>query len=116
MKNELIYGFHAVKMVLQTRPRDVIQLFVQAGRRDQRMSELIAMADMMHIQCDELSKIKLQDIVGESNLHQGIVARCKPLAPWTESELMSCIKGTTDRVLLLVLDGVQDPHNLGACL
>ena len=115
-KHELVYGFHAVKTVLQTRPRDVIQLLVQENRRDPRLTELTKLADSSHIPYEVLSKIKLQELAGEANLHQGIMARCKPLAPWTEKDLMDCVENATDRVLFLILDGVQDPHNLGACL
>ncbi|HLB56951.1 MAG TPA: 23S rRNA (guanosine(2251)-2'-O)-methyltransferase RlmB [Coxiellaceae bacterium] len=114
MSNEFIYGFHAVKTVLQTRPHDVKQLLTLTNRHDQRVTELTKIADTFHIPCAELSKIKLQELLGDVN-HQGIVARCKPLAPWSEKELMHCVENTP-KVLLLVLDGVQDPHNLGACL
>lgn len=114
-KQELIYGFHAVKTVLKTRPRDVIQLLVQANRNDQRLTELTEFAAEHQVSTETLSKAKLQDLLGDVN-HQGIVAKCKPLSAWSETELMNCVLNSTDRIILLVLDGVQDPHNLGACL
>lgn len=114
-KQELIYGFHAVKTALKTRPRDVMQLMMQANRHDQRLTELTDLATTYKIPFETLSKVKLQDLLGEVN-HQGIVAKCKPLSAWTEKELMDCVESSTDRMILLVLDGVQDPHNLGACL
>lgn len=115
-KYELIYGFHAVKTALQLRPHDVLQLYVQANRNDHRLAEMIALAKSFSISCDTLSKIKLQEMIGEDHLHQGVVAKCKPLTAWTEKDLMDHLENSKDRVILLVLDGVQDPHNLGACL
>ncbi len=115
-KHELIYGFHAVKTVLKTRPHDVLQLLVQANRNDHRLIEMTELAASFKIPCETISKIKLQELVGIDANHQGIVANCKPLSAWTEKELMACIENATDRVILLFLDGVQDPHNLGACL
>lgn len=115
-KNELIYGFHAVKTVLKTRPRDVVQLFLQDNRNDHRLAELMAIAESAGVRYESLSKAKLQELAGDATVHQGVIARCKSMAPWTEKELMSFVENATDRVLLLVLDGVQDPHNLGACL
>ncbi len=115
-KQELIYGIHAVKTLLKTRPSDVIQLIVQEGRQDQRVAELTEMASAARIPCETVSKNKLQDWFKEGQNHQGIVAKCKPLSAWTENELFECIENATDRVVLLILDGVQDPHNLGACM
>lgn len=115
-KHEFIYGMHAVKMVLQSRPRDVMELLVQSGRHDQRMTELLSLAEAHDISRNTLSRVKLEELVGEHSVHQGVVARCKPMAAWTEKDLMDCIEASTDRVVILILDGVQDPHNLGACL
>lgn len=114
-KQELIYGFHAVKTVLKTRPRDVIQLLVQTNRNDQRLTEITELATQSKIPIETFSKGKLQDLLGDVN-HQGVAAKCKPLSVWTESELMECVENASDPIVLLVLDGVQDPHNLGACL
>ena len=115
-KIELIYGFHAVKTVLRTRSKDIIQLFVLSNRSDQRLSEIIKLAESLKVKCETLSKIQLQAMVGEEHNHQGIMAKCKPLAPWTETELFESIENVDGRLLFLILDGVQDPHNLGACL
>lgn len=116
MKSELIYGFHAVKTILRTRPKDIIQLFVFSNRHDQRMYEIMSLAEYCKVKYELLSKIQLQKILGEGHHHQGIIAKCKPLIAWTEKELLECVENATDQVVLLILDGVQDPHNLGACL
>ncbi|OGT42200.1 MAG: 23S rRNA (guanosine(2251)-2'-O)-methyltransferase RlmB [Gammaproteobacteria bacterium RIFCSPHIGHO2_12_FULL_40_19] len=115
-RHELIYGFHAVKTVLQTRPRDVMQLFIQSNRNDHRLTEVVNLAELSSIPCDVLPKIKLQEMVGDDHLHQGVIAKCKPLMAWSEQDLMDHVENAKERVVLLVLDGVQDPHNLGACL
>lgn len=115
-KNELIYGFHAVKTALRIRPQDVKQLLIQSNRNDQRLNEIIELANSVHVPHETLSKAKLQEMLGEDRSHQGIIANCKPLTPWTEKDLMQCIEKSVDHVVLLILDGVQDPHNLGACL
>ena len=115
-KNELIYGFHAVKTVIQSRPKDVMQLYIQLGRNDHRLIEMVTLAESFSIPCDTLPKIKLQEMVGDEHLHQGVIAKCRPLTAWSEKDLMDHVENSTDRVILLVLDGVQDPHNLGACL
>ncbi len=113
---DLIYGIHAVKMLLQTRSADVVTLLVQSGRHDQRINEIIQLADSFNVKHEELPKAKLQELAGDTAAHQGIIAKCRPLTAWTEKELMDFVENTEDRVLLLILDGVQDPHNLGACL
>lgn len=117
MKNhELIYGLHAVKTALESRPRDVIQLFLQAGRHDQRFNEITLLAEKAKVPCETISKPQLEKMTGENGRHQGIIARCKPLSAWTEKTLMDCVENRSTPIVLLILDGVQDPHNLGACM
>lgn len=116
MSQELIYGYHAVKTLLQTRPRDIIQLFLQSNRNDQRFNDINALALTTKVTPQFLSQAQLQELAGKNATHQGIIAKCKPLSPWTEKDLLDCVKNSSNRVVLLILDGVQDPHNLGACL
>ena len=114
--DEKIYGLHAVKMILESRPRDVLRLSLQVGRDDQRMEEIIQLADQKNIKYEHVSKTQIEKIVGENVNHQGVVAYCRPMTPWTEKNLMEFVEKKSGSVLLLILDGVQDPHNLGACL
>ncbi|MCX7120496.1 MAG: 23S rRNA (guanosine(2251)-2'-O)-methyltransferase RlmB [Gammaproteobacteria bacterium] len=117
MKNhDIIYGLHAVKTALETRPRDVLQLLLLEGRHDQRFSEINALAEKAKVPRETMSNAQLEKIVGEHARHQGVIARCKPMAAWTEKTLMDCLENKSTPIVLLILDGVQDPHNLGACL
>ncbi|PIZ03415.1 MAG: 23S rRNA (guanosine(2251)-2'-O)-methyltransferase RlmB [Gammaproteobacteria bacterium CG_4_10_14_0_8_um_filter_38_16] len=113
---EFIYGMHAVRTVLQTRPQDVLQLYIQGNRIDKKINEIKKLAESFYVPCELLSAQQLQNKVGETARHQGVVAKCRALSGFSEKELMSYIENTEKPIVLLILDGVQDPHNLGACL
>lgn len=115
-QHEIIYGYHAVKMLLKTRPKDVLQLFVQASRQDHRANEIISLAQSASVNCQTILKVALEKMFGDDIRHQGIVAKCRLQVAWTEAFLIEYVKNATYPVVLLILDGVQDPHNLGACL
>lgn len=114
--DEFIYGFHSVKKILQTRPQDVIRLLLQDNRHDHRFHEIVKLAEEYHVKYEVISKAQLEKILDRAVSHQGIMVRCKPLSTWNEKTLLSFLENKSDSVLLLILDGVQDPHNLGACL
>lgn len=113
---EIVYGIHAVKMLLQMRPHDVLRLCIQNNRSDQKINEIKKLAESFDIACEFMSSQQLQNQVGEVARHQGIVAHCRMMRAWSENDLLQCIECAKNPVVLLVLDGVQDPHNLGACL
>lgn len=115
-KPEVVYGFHAVKMVLKMRPKDVLQLFMQSNRQDHRAAEIITFAQAVPLTLQMVSKEQLDKMVGADIRHQGIVAQCKVQSEWSESDLIDHVTNANYPVVLLILDGVQDPHNLGACL
>ena len=112
--NELIYGLHAVKTLLQTRPKDVLQLFVQQDRTDHRLREVMTLAESFDIRSEVMAKAQFEKKFGSVN-HQGVAVLCRVTQLLTEDDLLSDIEDKKS-LLLLVLDGVQDPHNLGACL
>ena len=112
--NELIYGLHAVKTLLQTRPKDVLQLFVQQDRTDHRLCEVMTLAESFDIRSEVMAKAQFEKKFGSVN-HQGVAVLCRVTQLLTEDDLLSDIEDKKS-LLLLVLDGVQDPHNLGACL
>jgi len=115
-KAENIIGFHAVKTVLETRPSDILRLMiVQSNRRDKRLQELLQIAKSANVHVDQLPEKALPHALQDQR-HQGVIAECKALAPWSEGDLLDAVSATTSPIVLLVLDGVQDPHNLGACL
>lgn len=115
-KTETVVGFHAVKTILESRPSDISRLMiVQSNRRDKRMNELMQLAKSLGVHCDRLPEAALPNRL-QNTRHQGVIAECQELAPWSEGDLLDAVDAATSPVLLLVLDEVQDPHNLGACL
>ncbi len=109
-----IFGLHAVESLLKTHPERVSRLCVLKERGDQKIQTLIQTAKSHSIKIELLSRHDLDRLVKDEN-HQGVVAFCQPVKHFTEDDLDS-ILDSVDKPLLLILDGVQDPHNLGACL
>ena len=111
--NKTLFGFHAVSVRLKTHPESVIEIHVDATRRDQRMRQFIARSKDAGAKVIEGNDEQLAKIAGTTR-HQGVVARVQALLmPHSLDDVMEDIKGMP---LLLILDGVTDPHNLGACL
>jgi 23S rRNA (guanosine2251-2'-O)-methyltransferase len=109
-----VYGLHAVRALLARSPARLRRLYVDARREDPRMRELLQLATSGGVKPERVDGKQLAARVGEAN-HQGVVAEIETLAPWHEDELVEALAAAKDP-LVLVLDGVQDPHNLGACL
>jgi 23S rRNA (guanosine2251-2'-O)-methyltransferase len=109
----VLFGFHAVGVRLKTAPRSIIEIYFEPTRRDARMRQFIERATEAGVRLIEADGMRLAKLAG-SHGHQGVAARVEPLAQ-THSldDLLDTIEGPP---LLLVLDGVTDPHNLGACL
>lgn len=117
MKHEhIVYGIHAVQFVLKKRPETVLALFMSEQRQDSRLQTLRQSAQKTGIRIQAVSPDKLKDLALEGQ-HQGVVARCKTMPEWTEADLIQAIEAPEIKIgPLLILDGVQDPHNLGAIL
>jgi 23S rRNA (guanosine2251-2'-O)-methyltransferase len=110
----LVFGVHAVRSLLLRSQGRVRKLFVDTRREDARMRELLQLAQQAGIKPERVDAKNLDSRVGNV-VHQGVVAEVDPLPPWHEDELVAALSAHKDP-LVLVLDGVQDPHNLGACL
>jgi len=109
----ILFGFHAITVRLKTAPQSIIELHVEANRRDARMRHFVERAREAGAKVIETDGERLGKLAGSQH-HQGVVARVEPLAmPHSLDEVVENIEGPP---LLLVLDGVTDPHNLGACL
>ena len=110
---KVLFGFHAVGVRLKTAPQTILELYVDPSRRDARMRQFVARAGEAGLRIIEGDGLRLSKLAGSAG-HQGVVARVAPL-PQANSldDLLDAIEGPP---LLLVLDGVTDPHNLGACL
>jgi 23S rRNA (guanosine2251-2'-O)-methyltransferase len=110
----LVYGLHAVRTLLLKAGGRVRRLQVDARRDDPRMREVLQLAQQHGVKPERVDAKYLVARVGDVS-HQGVLADLAPLPPWHEDELVEAVAAATDP-LVLVLDGVQDPHNLGACL
>lgn len=111
--DELLYGFHAVSVRMKVAPESIREIYVDMGRRDARMQRFLTQAETGSLRLIEADRERLSSICGNSR-HQGVVARAAPLA--IQKTLDELLDSLPEAALLLVLDGVTDPHNLGACL
>jgi 23S rRNA (guanosine2251-2'-O)-methyltransferase len=115
MADEVLTGIHAVSAVLEHNPARVRQVYINEKQANNRLDRVVALADREKVPIYRVPRNKL-DRLSTNTVHQGIVALCQPLPRRTEKELLWDM-GKLDRpAMLLVLDGIQDPHNLGACV
>jgi 23S rRNA (guanosine2251-2'-O)-methyltransferase len=114
MKLESVYGIHAVTTLLQRSPDQVVEVWVQKGRQDARMQALLDLAEEHGLSVMEADK-GLMNQKAEGN-HQGIIALRKPVQGRSEKHLPDLLDGIQGDAFVLILDGVTDPHNLGAVL
>ena len=113
MSSKILFGFHAVTVRLKTAPESIVEIHVDTTRRDARMREFVARANEAGARVVDSDDARLARLAGTAR-HQGVVARVTPLAPrHSLDEVLDDVQGAP---LVLVLDGVTDPHNLGACL
>ena len=113
MKSKLIFGFHAVTARLRHEASSIEEIYVDAGRHDRRMQDLLHAAEQGRVRIIHADGQRLDGMAG-TRRHQGVVARAGELSLARNlDELLDAIEGPP---LLLVLDGITDPHNLGACL
>lgn len=113
MKNRIIFGFHAVTSRLRHEASSVEELYADTGRTDRRMQDLLKVARAAGVRIISADSQRLDKMTG-TRRHQGVVAMAAPLSLARNlDELLDAIEGDP---LLLVLDGITDPHNLGACL
>ncbi|MCH9644391.1 MAG: 23S rRNA (guanosine(2251)-2'-O)-methyltransferase RlmB [Gammaproteobacteria bacterium] len=111
-----VYGIHAVKNLLLAKPQLIQQLFVQTQRQDQRMQELLQLAEQQQVAVSRVGIDALDQMFDSAVVHQGVVVECGQALQLSESELYQLVADKQEDCLLLILDGIQDPHNLGACL
>lgn len=112
--SERVYGLHAVRALLLRAPQRVLRVYLQRERRDARASEIESAARAAGCVVERVDTALLKTLAGEG-VHQGVVAQIEPMRPWHEDALLEAV-AAAGAPLVLALDGVQDPHNLGACL
>ncbi|MBA0213097.1 23S rRNA (guanosine(2251)-2'-O)-methyltransferase RlmB [Pectobacterium brasiliense] len=112
--SEIIYGIHAVKALLERDPPRFLEVFVLKGRDDRRLQPVIAELEAQGIVIQVANRQWL-DKQADDAVHQGIVAKVKEGRKYQENDLPAMLDNL-ETPFLLILDGVTDPHNLGACL
>ncbi|MBP2169515.1 23S rRNA (guanosine2251-2'-O)-methyltransferase [Erwinia toletana] len=112
--SEIVFGIHAVQALLDTDPQRFQEVFILKGRDDRRLQPLIKGLEAQGIVIQVANRQWLDSKV-EGAVHQGIVALIKPGRQYQENDLPDLI-ASLEQPFLLILDGVTDPHNLGACL
>lgn len=113
MSQKLLFGFHAITVRLKVAPKSIRELHVDASRKDQRMRQFLAKVEEAGLRTIESDDERLQQMSG-THRHQGVVARVDAVS--LARSLDDLLDSLSEPPLLLVLDGVTDPHNLGACL
>ena len=116
MSESITYGLHAVKALLANQNRVIHKLYINEGRQDKKMNELLSLAKARQIPILMTSMQEMKKKFADIN-HQGIVAVTDGLSEYHEKDIPRLLSDIQDsNPLILVLDGVTDPHNLGACL
>jgi 23S rRNA (guanosine2251-2'-O)-methyltransferase len=114
---KVLFGFHAVGVRLKTAPTSIIEIYVDPSRRDARMKQFLDRVREAGVRFIEADSLRIAKLAG-SHGHQGVAARVQPVQQVRSLDdlLDQLEQGGAEAPLLLVLDGVTDPHNLGACL
>ncbi|AWL30217.1 23S rRNA (guanosine(2251)-2'-O)-methyltransferase RlmB [Acinetobacter defluvii] len=113
-KPEYYYGVHSVESLLELEPERVLTLFTLKGRDDQRLQHILQMAEPFGISIQKASRDTLEKLAGLP-FHQGVVAAVRPHPSLNEKDLDQLLQ-SSQQPLLLALDQITDPHNLGACI
>ena len=114
-QNQWIVGINAVSAAVENDADNVREILLEAGAKNPRITEIESNARRVGIEVRRVAQNALDGVAGGLR-HQGAVARYAAAKTWDEHELEGLVEAAAGRALILVLDGVQDPHNLGACL
>ena len=110
-----LFGFHSIESLLITNPESIIKVFVQINRRDKRANDLINILTSQKITFAPADRNDL-DRMAKGEVHQGVISEVILPPLLTEESLLKFISNNSSNPLILVLDSIQDPRNLGACL
>jgi 23S rRNA (guanosine2251-2'-O)-methyltransferase len=115
LRSELIFGLHSVRHALLQTPADALELWVQRDQKNLAVDEIIALASDLTLALHHAPR-KTLDRLAHGGRHQGVVLRKRAAQRLDEGDLLALLNTLRTPPLLLILDGIQDPHNLGACL
>lgn len=113
--SKVIYGFHAVLAALEHHPENVLNVYAQIKEESARLKNLISKAQDKDIHVETVSATKLDKLTHTSH-HQGVAAKVRNTQAVDEKAIYAWLEITEKKPLLLLLEGIQDPHNLGACI
>ncbi|MRX27559.1 23S rRNA (guanosine(2251)-2'-O)-methyltransferase RlmB [Kangiella sp. HZ709] len=114
--SEIVFGIHAVEVLIKRNSESIRRVLVQNNRRDQRLHKLIKLAQSNNIKIVQKSREDLDELTEQR--HQGVIAECGELkkSSYHEKHIPELLDAAGSEPFILILDGVTDPHNLGACL
>jgi 23S rRNA (guanosine2251-2'-O)-methyltransferase len=118
MSAEIVYGIHSLAAIIEREPERLIEIYALKGRQDERVTPIINQAQSLGLSVQFMSRKALDD-KSKGEQHQGIMAKVKAAKQKDEHDLQQLLeqkKAAGESPFLLVLDGVTDPHNLGAVL
>ncbi|ADV33493.1 23S rRNA methyltransferase [Candidatus Blochmanniella vafra str. BVAF] len=113
--SELVYGIHAVQSILDKNPSNILRIYILDKSRNSKLEFLFNQGVILKIKIQEKTRRWL-NIKSSGSLHQGIIAEVNKVMCLKESDLLQLIQCYNKVPFLLILDGITDPHNLGACL
>lgn len=114
MAEQFVFGWHAVEAVLKREPERLLQVWIQTGRQDKRVKSTTELLDTLGVSWEIVHRKLLDSRV--AGVHQGVVASVSESREWSEDDLLALLANSEKPPFLLILDGVTDPHNLGACM
>ncbi|MDQ7073046.1 MAG: 23S rRNA (guanosine(2251)-2'-O)-methyltransferase RlmB [Gammaproteobacteria bacterium] len=114
-QNDLIFGLHAIQAALDVPVSRIKEIWLADERHDKRIDNIITGAKKHNIAIQKVSRDDLDDMLPNVQ-HQGGIAKSRPLKALDETDLFKLLDNLDESPFLLILDGVQDPHNLGACM
>ena len=110
-----IFGFHSIESILLDNPEQVIKVLIQNGRKDKRIIDLINNLDYQKISYSSTDRANL-DKISKGEIHQGVISEIILPPILNEDSFFNSIASFDQKPIVLILDSVQDPRNLGACL
>jgi len=115
VKKEILYGIHPVFEALKAGRRDFFEVYIAKDKTSKRIDKLVAIAESMKVPVERVEPLTLKSMTG-TDLHQGLGARTGPFPISEISDIFDCVQTDDENHLLLLLDNIMDPHNLGALI